>query len=90
PVYSASKAGLIMLTRSLAQELAPDIRVNAISPGAIIWPDDIDKDHQAEVLSKTLAGRMGSVQDIAAAVRFLIESEYITAQVINVDGGRLV
>ncbi len=89
-VYSASKAGLIMLTRSLAHELAPDIRVNAISPGAILWPDDIEVDHQTKVLNNTLAGRAGSTQDITTTVRFLIESDFITAQVINVDGGRLV
>ncbi len=90
PVYSASKAGLIMLTRALAKELAPEIRVNAISPGAIIWPDETDKAHQMDVLNNTLVNRTGSVQDITDTVRFLIESDFITAQVINVDGGRLV
>jgi pteridine reductase len=88
-VYSASKAGLIMLTKSLAQELAPDIRVNAVSPGAILWPDSIEKNHQSEVIAKTLLGRTGSGEDITRAIRFLIESDFITAQIVNVDGGRL-
>jgi len=88
-VYSASKAGLIMLTKSLAQELAPEVRVNAVSPGAILWPDSIEENHQSEVMAKTLLGRAGSVEDITRAIRFLIESDFITAQIVNVDGGRL-
>jgi len=88
-VYSASKAGLIMLTKSLAQELAPEIRVNAVSPGAILWPDSIEENYQSEVIAKTLLGRTGSVDDITSAIRFLIDSDFITAQIVNVDGGRL-
>ena len=78
-----------MLTKSLAQELAPEVRVNAVSPGAILWPDSIEENHQSEVMAKTLLGRAGSVEDITRAIRFLIESDFITAQIVNVDGGRL-
>lgn len=88
-VYSASKAGLIMLTKSLAQELAPEIRVNAVSPGAILWPENFEENYQSEVIAKTLLGRTGSVEDITSAIRFLIDSDFITAQILNVDGGRL-
>ena len=90
PVYSASKAGLVMLTRAMAMELGPDIRVNAVSPGAILWPDNQSEDKQQEILSQTLLQRKGDPKDITNAVRFLIENAgYITGQVINVDGGRL-
>jgi pteridine reductase len=89
-VYSAAKAGLIMLTHSLAGEMGPDIRVNAVSPGAILWPEDLSENGQQAVLEKTLLGRPGSPEDIANTVGFLIEkADYITGQVINVDGGRL-
>jgi pteridine reductase len=89
PVYCTSKAGLLMLTRSLALELAPEVRVNAISPGAILWPEGVEKGHKNEVTNRTLLGRAGTASDISSTVRFLIDSEFITAQVINVDGGRL-
>ncbi len=90
--YCASKAGLIMMTRSLALELAPDIRVNAIAPGAILWPetgsDDIER---AAVLAKTPMGRAGEPADIAQTVLFLArEAHYVTGQVIKVDGGRAI
>jgi pteridine reductase len=88
-VYSAAKAGLIMLTRSMAKDLGPDIRVNAISPGSIIWPKNISEEQKQKVLSETLLQRSGTPNDIAEAIRFLIEkADYVTGQVINIDGGR--
>jgi pteridine reductase len=89
PVYSVSKAGLIMLTKALAKELGPAIRVNAISPGAILWPEMLPDRKKDSILSKTVMKRLGDPQDIANAVRFLItEADYITGQIISVDGGR--
>ena len=89
PVYSAAKAGLVMLTRALAKELGPLIRVNAVSPGAIIWPEDMDEQTQQEILSRTALKKTGTAEDIANAVRFLItDADYITGQVLSVDGGR--
>lgn len=88
-VYSVSKAGLVMLTQSLAKELAPDIRVNAISPGAITWPDEMDDETRQAILNQTVMKRTGNMEDIAKAVMFLIkDAEYITGQILNVDGGR--
>jgi pteridine reductase len=91
PLYCAAKAGLLGLTRALAIELAPEVRVNAVAPGAILWPDDSDFDDagRAAIVAHTLLKRTGSPQDIARAVRFLLaEATYMTGQVINVDGGR--
>ena len=90
PVYSASKAGLLALTRSLAQELGPDVRVNAIAPGAILWPESGEaQEDQEEVIRRTPLGRLGDPQDIAGTVLFLLrDASFITGQVINVDGGR--
>lgn len=89
PVYSASKAGLIMLTKALAKELGPAIRVNAISPGAILWPEMLPERKKDSILSKTIMKRLGDPLDIAKAVRFLInDADYITGQIISVDGGR--
>jgi pteridine reductase len=91
PVYSASKAGLIMLTKALARELAPAVRVNAISPGAILWPQDIDDEKKQEIMSRSLLKRMGDPGDVANAARFLInDADFITGQVIAIDGGRSV
>lgn len=91
PVYSAAKGGLLNLTRSLAIELAPQVRVNAVAPGAIEWPDDdsFSETERAAIVEHTLLKRIGSPTDIARTVRFLIaDAPYITGQVINVDGGR--
>jgi len=90
PVYSASKAGLVALTRSLAQELGPDVRVNAAAPGAIIWPESGDsEENESEILRRTPLGRLGEPQDIAGTVMFLLrDAPFITGQIINVDGGR--
>lgn len=92
PIYCSAKAGLEMLTMSLARDLAPDIRVNGVSPGAILWPeDDSGMADQQEILEKIPMARMGRPEDIANLVRFLIdEGDYITGQIIAVDGGRSV
>jgi len=89
PVYSTAKAGLIMLTRALAKELGPAIRVNAVSPGAILWPEGLSEKKKEQILSRTLLKRMGTPEEIASTVRFLVrDATYITGQVIVVDGGR--
>lgn len=92
PLYCAAKAGLLGLTRALALELAPAVRVNAVAPGAIEWPEndsDFPPDEQAAIIDHTLLKRVGSPADIAQTVKFLIfDAPYITGQVINVDGGR--
>jgi len=88
-VYSVSKAGLVMLTQSLAKELAPAVRVNAISPGAITWHDEMDDETRQAILNQTVMKKAGSMEDITKAVMFLIkDADYITGQIINVDGGR--
>jgi pteridine reductase len=91
-VYSVSKAGLVALTHSLAQELGPDVRVNAIAPGAILWPESGDtQENQEEIIRRTPLGRLGDPGDIAGTVLFLLrDAPFITGQVINVDGGRSV
>ena len=91
PLYCAAKAGLLGLTRALAVELAPEVRVNAVAPGPILWPDDavFDEAARARIVDHTLLKHAGSPQDIARAVRFLFnDAPYVTGQVINVDGGR--
>ena len=88
-MYSVAKSGLNMLTRSLARELAPNVRVNAVSPGAIIWPAEMDDETRDSILSVIPLQRPGDPVDIASAVYFLIaEADYITGQVLPVDGGR--
>lgn len=90
PVYSVAKAGLLALTRSLARELAPKVRVNAVSPGAILWPESPVEDHEKEkILSTIPLGERGHPSDIAKTVRFFLkDAPYITGQVLAVDGGR--
>lgn len=91
PLYCAAKAGLLGLTRALAIELAPRVRVNAVAPGPILWPDDhsFAGDERLRIVEHTLLKREGSPADIARTVRFLLfDAPYITGQVINVDGGR--
>jgi pteridine reductase len=92
PVYGPAKAGLAMLTRSLAKDLGPDIRVNGVSPGAILWPDEGMSDAlRAGIIKQTALKRSGTPEDIAAAVLFLVrDAPYITGQIIAVDGGRSV
>ena len=91
-VYSMSKAGLITMTLSLAKELAPEIRVNGVSPGAILWPeaDEGDDEKQLKVLAKIPLNRMGEPNNIAQTVLFLLTNDYITGQIISVDGGRSI
>lgn len=90
PVYSIAKAGLVAMTRVMAKELGPDIRVNAVSPGAILWPEqDMSEAVKQEIVERIALKRNGAPEDIARAVRFLIkDADYITGQVIAVDGGR--
>lgn len=92
PVYCAAKAGLAMLTQSLAKELGPEIRVNGVAPGAIMWPSsEMDPATQESILQRTALKRQGCPEDIAKTVKFLVmEADYITGQVIPVDGGRSI
>jgi pteridine reductase len=90
-VYSAAKAGLSGLTRSLARELAPDVRVNAVAPGPILWPDDgqFDELSRQRIVSHTPLKREGTPDDIARTVHFLLaDASYVTGETIAVDGGR--
>ena len=87
PAYCASKAALLALTKSAAKALAPDIRVNAVAPGAIVWEEDIPEAEVQRVLARVPMKRTGRPEDIAAAVIFLCQNEYITAQTLRVDGG---
>jgi pteridine reductase len=92
-VYSVAKAGLVGLTRSLARELAPEVRVNAVAPGPILWPDDesFDELSRQRIISHTPLKREGTPEDIAKAVHFLLaDATYVTGETINVDGGRHV
>ncbi len=90
PVYSIAKAGLVAMTKVLAKELGPVVRVNAIAPGAIIWPETLESEQQQqEILQRVVLKREGQPEDIAKAVRFLIQdADYITGQILTVDGGR--
>jgi pteridine reductase len=91
PLYCAAKAGLLGLTRALALELAPDVRVNGVAPGAIEWPDDgqFPPAERARIVEQTLLQRLGSPADIARTVRFLLlDAPYVTGQILAVDGGR--
>ncbi|NBX00501.1 MAG: pteridine reductase [Methylophilaceae bacterium] len=91
-VYSVAKAGLVTLTKSLAHELSPEVRVNAVAPGPVMWPEDnpqFDELYRQRVISQTLLKRIGEPKDIAKAVKFLIQdAPFITGQIIAVDGGR--
>jgi pteridine reductase len=92
PLYSAAKAGLAMLTRSLARELGPEIRVNGIAPGPVLWPDSgMDEALKREIIAKTALKRHGSPLDIARTALFLAQNApYVTGQIIAVDGGRSI
>jgi pteridine reductase len=90
-IYNVSKAGLLALTKSLAKDLAPHIRVNGVSPGAIMWPetDMGNSSKKKKILSRIALRRTGEPDDIAKAILFLIQSaNYITGQNIEIDGGR--
>lgn len=90
PVYCAAKAGLAMLTMSLAKELGPDIRVNGVAPGAILWPENDMSEHNKKlIVERTSLKRPGEPIDIAKTILFLArDANYITGQIIAVDGGR--
>ena len=93
PVYCVAKAGLVMLTKVLAKELSPEVRVNAIAPGPVLWPEEegneLDKATQEKIIARSLLKRAGSPQDVAKAVNFFIqEGDFITGQILAVDGGR--
>ena len=92
PVYSLAKAGVIMLTLSLARELGPHVRVNAIAPGPVMWPEDgIDPALKAKILARTALKRPGSAVDVArACLFFATEAPYVTGQILAVDGGRSI
>ena len=92
PVYSAAKAALVSLTRSLARELAPAVRVNAIAPGVILWHECEDDEHaQHRIIARTPLERMGTPADIQSAVLFLArDAKFVTGQVLYIDGGRSI
>lgn len=91
-VYSTAKAGLIMLTRALARELAPEVRVNAIAPGPVLWPEGgIPQERQEKILAQTPLHRAGTPEDIARAVLFFAtDAPFVTGQILAVDGGRSI
>lgn len=93
-IYNAAKGGLLALTKSLAVEMAPEVRVNGVSPGPILWPEDgewADEVARRQIIASTLLKRCGEPDDIAKTVQFLIaDAPYITGQVIAVDGGRSI
>ncbi len=93
-VYCLSKSGLMMLTKVLAKELGPDVRVNSVAPGAIMWPEGkntlTDKEKQ-KIIERTIMKRAGTADDIARAVLFFVrDADYVTGQMLNVDGGRML
>ena len=92
PVYSIAKAGLIMLTKSLARELGPHVRVNAVAPGPVLWPEDgVDRELQEKITRRTALKRPGSPADVArACLFFATEAPYVTGQILAVDGGRSI
>ncbi|MFW5432489.1 MAG: pteridine reductase [Methylophilaceae bacterium] len=93
-VYSVAKAGLVTLTKSLAQELSPEVRVNAVAPGPVLWPDSnpqFDEVYRQRVISQTLLKRIGDPTDVSKAVKFLAaDAPFMTGHVLTVDGGRSI
>ena len=91
-IYSIAKAGLTTLTKSLAQELGPEIRVNAVAPGPVLWPEnsnEFNSSYRKKVISQTMLKKVGEPDDVAKAVEFLLlNSNFITSHILNVDGGR--
>jgi len=88
--HSVSKAGLISLTQALARELAPTIRVNAICPGAVLWPEGYPAEARQAVLAKVPLACEGSPDDVVKALRYLLAADYVTGEVLHVEGGRLL
>lgn len=90
-IYNISKAAIAMMTKTLAKELAPNIRVNGVSPGSILWPEneaELSHDQKQSMLNKIALNKQGAATDISNTVLFLAQSDYITGQIIAVDGGR--
>lgn len=91
PVYCMAKAGLVMLTKSLSRELAPNIRVNGVAPGPILWHEnELSEQDKQKVLDEVLLQKLGSPTDIAQAVSYLVQAEYVTGHILAVDGGRSI
>lgn len=89
PIYSIAKAGLQMMTLSLAKELAPSVRVNGVSPGPILWPEADLSEHQKQtILNQTLLNSTGTPDDLAEAVLYLSKAPFVTGQILSVDGGK--
>lgn len=90
PIYSAAKAGLAMLTKALARELGPEIRVNGVAPGLVMWPEgDQNLERQQRLIESSALKRAGAPEEIARTIRFLIfDASYVTGQILAVDGGR--
>jgi NAD(P)-dependent dehydrogenase (short-subunit alcohol dehydrogenase family) len=88
--YCSSKAGLIGATKSLARELAPGICVNSVAPGVVTWPEGISEEGKQRVLKHIPMGKVAKPEDVTAAIIFLLQNDYITGQVLNVDGGRVI
>jgi len=89
PVYGIAKAGLVMMTRALAGELGPEVRVNGVAPGAILWPENIDEVTKQRIISRTFLKRKGEPEDVAGAALYLIrDAGYMSGQILTVDGGR--
>ena len=89
PVYSSAKAGLEMLTKALARELGSDIRVNGLSLGAVLWPENMNQEKKDDILKQTTLKRRGELIDVTNAIRFLInDADYMTGQILTIDGGR--
>ncbi len=91
PVYCMAKAGLVMLTKSLSRELAPNIRVNAVAPGPILWHEnELTEQDKEQVLDEVLLKRLGSPTNIAEAILYLVQADYVTGHILTVDGGRSI
>ena len=91
PVYCMAKAGLVMLTKSLSRELAPNIRVNGVAPGPILWHEnELSEQDKQKVLDEVLLLKLGSPADIAQAVSYLVQADYVTGHILAVDGGRSI
>jgi pteridine reductase len=93
-VYSISKSGLLMMTKALAKELGPLVRVNAVAPGSIIWPEGentLSNEDKQKIIDRTPLSRSGTPEDIAKAVLFFArDADFVTGQVLAVDGGRMM
>ncbi|WP_339723297.1 pteridine reductase [uncultured Paraglaciecola sp.] len=90
-LYCMAKAALVTMTQSLALELAPEIRVNGVAPGAILWPEmQMNEDDKQQILNQVPAQRLGTMHEIAHAIKYLIEASYVSGQIIAVDGGRSI